>query len=145
VTPASCLLFLVALAIAQTGCTSIYSRTRTQFPPQPSAELSLRVAEARGAESLAEQSAAKLLDSLQRQKPAIISETDFDRLEAAAFDLERRVWAARDAAEPCGNSSKLTAEIKELECRAGSWLDYVQTHRDADVTTQVKKLQALLR
>jgi hypothetical protein len=105
----------------------------------------MRVAEAERAKGLAEQAGVKLLDSLQRHNPAAVTETDFDRLEAATFDLERRVWAARDAAERCGKPVNFAKEIEQLDHQAHAWLDYVQTNRATDFASQIEKLQALLR
>src|SRR5688572_26513677 len=78
------LALMVAICIGQFSCTSIYHRTQRHLPPEPTAELRLRLAEAAEAENLAKQAAVKLFDNLQREKPGTMIDTDFDRLEAAA-------------------------------------------------------------
>ena len=138
------LALMVAICIGQFSCTSIYHRTQRHLPPEPTAELRLRLAEAAEAENLAKQAAVKLFDNLQREKPGTMIDTDFDRLEAAAFDLERRASAARDAAERCGKSAEFAGEIERLKRQAQSWLEYVQANRAAHRDTQVQQLQALL-
>lgn len=138
------LILLVAISIGETACTSIYDRARTQLPPEPTAELRLRVAEAAKARNVAEQAGVRLLDSLQRRKAAGVTETDFDRLAAAAFDFERRVWAANDAAERCRKPAEFAGEIEDLDRQARSWLEYVQTSRAGDPSAQLRQLQALL-
>jgi hypothetical protein len=140
----SFLVLLVALSIGPISCTSIYHRARTELPPEPAAELSRRVAEAGQAESLARQAGARLLDSLQQGKLPAVTETDFDRLEAAAFELERRVWAARDVAQRCDKPVDGDGEIKRLSGQAHSWLEYVHANRTADPVTQLRQLHAVL-
>ena len=135
---------MLAVCLGQFSCTSIYHRTQKYLPPEPAAELKIRLAEVAEAEKRAKQAAAKLLDNLQREKPGTVIDTDFDRLEVAAFDLERRASAARDAAERCGKSADVGGEIERLKRQAQSWLQYVQGNRTANRETQVQQLQALL-
>lgn len=140
-----CLLLLSLLCPGGTGCTSIYRRARNELPPEPVAELNLRVADAGQAERLARQAEARLRNDLQRQKPPAVTGIDFDRLEAAAFELERRVLAARDAAERCGRPTDSMAEIERLSRQARAWLDYVQANRGAGPAIQLQRLDGLLR
>ena len=104
----------------------------------------MRLAEATEAGNRAKQAAVKLLDNLQRKKPGTMIDTDFDRVEAAAFDLERRASAACDAAKRCGKSAEFGGEIERLKRQAQSWLEYVQANRAAHRDTQVQQLRALL-
>lgn len=105
----------------------------------------MRVAEARRAESLAGQAGRKLFEHLNRGLSGEIIQADFDRLEVAAFELERRVLAARDAQARCSEPAELAGEIEQLKQRANSWQEYVQANRQADTTTQSRRLDALLR
>lgn len=139
------LLLLASLGIGGTGCNSIYQRTQATLPPGPTAELGMRVAEARRAESLAGQAGRKLFEHLNRGLSGEIIQADFDRLEVAAFELERRVLAARDAQARCSEPAELAGEIEQLKQRANSWQEYVQANRQADTTTQSRRLDALLR
>jgi hypothetical protein len=139
------LVLLFALSIGGTACTSIYHRTHTELPPEATAELRMRVEEAGQAEGSARQAGASLLESLQRGRPRTVTETDFDRLEAAAFDLERRVRAARDAAQRCGEPVGHGAEIERLSKQARAWLEYVQANRAADPAAQLRQLRAVLQ
>jgi hypothetical protein len=133
-----------ALLIVAAGCTSIYHRTRSDLPPEPAAEAELRISEARKAEDQARQSGRKLLGHLRQAKPGATISADFDRLEAAAFELERRALAARDAVEPPGGNPEVTSAIEVLLHTAQSWLAYVQTNRSVEPATQVGQLEALL-
>jgi hypothetical protein len=142
---AICRLLWLALGISATGCTSIYHRTRTELPPEPTAELNLRVAEATQAEREVRAAGARLLQTLRRQKPRALAETEFDRLETAAFDLERRAWAARDAAERCGNPEAFAGEIERLRQQSDAWLGYIRANRSAAPATQLEQLEDRLR
>lgn len=126
------------------GCTSIYHRTRSGMPPDPVAEVDLRLAEARHAEDQASQAGKKLLANLRKGKVDSLISADFDRLEATGFELERRALAARDASARNGDVAKATAEIERLLQQAQVWLIYVQTNRSAGPATQSDRLEALL-
>jgi hypothetical protein len=139
------LLLLLALGFAVSGCTSIYHRTRTKFPPEASAEARLRITEAQRAEAIASQAAGKLHDHLSRGFPAEAVDTDVNRLELAAWELERRVLAARDAAARCAEATSMASEIERLNRRAETWINYVQTSAQADNATRLHQLKALLR
>jgi CDP-diglyceride synthetase len=52
-----------SLALVGVGCSSIYHRSRALLPPDPVAQLELRVDEAHRAEQLAQQAGARLRDS----------------------------------------------------------------------------------
>ena len=138
------LLWLMVLGSLAASCTSIYRRAEAELPPDPGAEVSLRVTEARKAAGVTEKAGAKLLEALQGRKSPAVTETAFDRLEAAAFDFDRRVGAARDAAERQAGSSEASAEIERLNRLTTSWLDYVNTQRAGDPTTRLRTLQNLL-
>ncbi len=135
---------LVALMLVVAGCTSIYHRTRSEMPPDPAAEVELRLAEARHAEAQASQAGKKLLANLRKGKVDTLISADFDRLEAAGFELERRALAVRDASARNGDGAKVTAEIERLLRSAQSWLAYVQVNRSTERKIQTGHLEALL-
>jgi hypothetical protein len=141
----ACLLLLASVGLGGSGCNSIYHRTRATLPPEPAAELGMRVADARRAESLAGQAGRKLQEHLNRGLSGEVIQADFDRLELAAFELERRGLAARDAQKRCGEPAALAGEIEQFHRRSNSWQDYVQANRHADLATQSRRLDALLR
>jgi len=136
------LLFLAA--ITTTGCQSIYHQTRSGLPPEPAAEVELRINEARQAADRAHLAGKKLLGHLRQGKVDSTLSADFDRLETAAFEVERRALAARDAAERNGANPDVPAEIERLLRNAQAWLAYVQSNRSADRATQIGQLEALL-
>lgn len=135
---------LCVLTLAATACTSIYHRTQSGLPPDPAAELELRIREARQAADQADQAARKLLGHLRQPKADAIISADFDRLEAAAYEVERRALAARDAGGPPDGRPDTAAAIEPILKRAETWLAYVQSHRSADRATQIVRLEALL-
>jgi hypothetical protein len=139
-----CLLLLIALG-GGSGCTSIYHRYRAELPTGPSAELKLRIAETRRANDIAGQAAGLLHNSLQGGLSGEVLQANFDRLESAAFELERRVLAARDSWKRCGEPADRVGEIEELHRRATSWLDYAQANRSANASTRALQLEVLLR
>ena len=114
------------------------------MPSDPLAEVELRLAEARQAEDQAGQAGKKLLANLRKGKVDTIISADFDRLEAAGFELERRALAARDASARNGDVAKVNAEIERLLQQAQVWLIYAQTNRSAGPATQSDRLEALL-
>jgi hypothetical protein len=137
--------WLVLLLLAASGCTSTYHRAQAQLPPEPAAELSLRIAEAEQAERLARDAAQKLYNNLRQEDRREDLTVGFDRLEAAAYDLERRVLAARDAEEKCGKSDHSTAAIERLNTQAFAWIAYVETHRDREAPGRIRTLEVLLK
>ena len=137
-------MLLAAIAVSATACTSLYRRTQVEMPPNVAAELTLRISGAQKAEQITRQAAATLRDNLMRADGASWHESDFDRLEAAAFDFERRVLAARDVAERSGEPDTIAMEIERLSKQAQLWLEYAQTHRAADQATRLKALETLL-
>ena len=114
------------------------------MPSDPLAEVELRLAEARQAEDQAGQAGKKLLANLRKGKVDTIISADFDRLEAAGFELERRALAARDASARNGDVAKVTAEIERLLRSAQSWLAYVQANRSTERKIQTGHLEGLL-
>ena len=134
----------VVIGIATTGCTSIYRRAKAHLPPDLTTELSLRMAEAARAERLTRQAGATLYDSLQKAPLPAHSQTDSDRLEAAAFDLERRVLAARDVAVKCGEPGRTDKELERLSAQALAWLECAKDQRTADPGARIRTLQSLL-
>jgi hypothetical protein len=137
--------WLVLLFLVASGCTSSYHRAQAQLPPEPAAELSLRIAEAEQAQRLARDAAQKLYNNLRQEDRREDLEVAFDRLEAAAYDLERRVLAARDAEEKCGKSNHSRAAIERLNARAFAWITFVETHRDPDAPGRIRTLGVLLK
>jgi len=136
--------WLILLLVAASGCTSSYHRAQAQLPPEPAAALTLRLAEAEQAQRLAREAAQKLCNNLRHGDRREDLEVAFDRLEAAAYELQRRVLAARDAEEKCGKSDNSAAAIERLNIRALAWIAYVETHRDPDTPSRVGALEVLL-
>jgi len=126
------------------GCTSIYRRAQAQCPPTQSEELALRLSEAQKAEQITKQAAEILRADLKGTNRASHCETDFDRLEVAAFDLDRRVLTARAMSERCSEPGAATAEIGRLGRQAQSWLEYVQKQRASDPAIRLAELEVLL-
>jgi len=141
VSTAACLLWLVV--VGSCGCSSIYHQTRAQLPPEPTAELSLRLAEAREADRRLEQSGRQFLERLCQRASG--SEFSFDRLEADAHELERCLAAVVVAAARCEPPADKEAEIETLRARASVWRGYVEANRDADPAVQEQQLKELLR
>ena len=138
------LILLVAVCAGLTGCSCIYHRTWAKLPPQPGDELKMRVEEAQGAERLSKQAAVKLRADLKKGVSAEIIQTDFDRLEMLALELQRRVLAARDVTAQTDTVARLATELDRLECRYTSWLLFVEANRQADVSTQTEQLDSLV-
>jgi hypothetical protein len=132
------------IGIAMTGCTSIYRRAKAHLPPELTTELSLRMAEATRAEQLTRQAGATLYDTLQKAPLAGRIQTDSDRLEAAAFDLERKVLAARDVAVKCGAPGSTDQELERLRAQSLAWLECAKDQRTADPAARIGRLQSLL-
>jgi len=105
----------------------------------------MRLAEAKRAESSAVQAGRKLRDHLNRGLSGEIIQADFDRLELAVSDLDRRVLTSRDAQARCSAPAELAGEIERLRRRADAWRDYLQTSRRAEPGAQSEQLEALLR
>jgi hypothetical protein len=137
-------LIMVVLWLAVTGCSSIYYRTQKALPPEPGAELSLRVDEARRAENLLTQAGHRLRDDLDRRAPGESIQTDLDRVQMAALDLQRRTQAARDAASSANGHPEQADAIERLHLRSVAWLEFVQAARKADPAAQVARLDELL-
>jgi hypothetical protein len=136
---------VAALWLTATGCNSIYHRTQKLLPPEPGAQLTVRLDEARRAENFAAQAGTKLRDDLARGVSGETAQADLDRLELAALDLQRRTAAARDVATSNKGNPELASEIERLHLRSKAWLDYVQAARNADPAAQVARLDDLLR
>lgn len=143
VTVAVAVVVLLALGLGLTGCTSTYHEACSQMPPEPEAEFQVCLEQAAQAEQHTTQAATWLLASLQRAEARLRIQTDFDRLEAAGFDLERRLLAARDAAARTVQPSAHAAELERLGHCAASWLDYAKRYRTADSASQLRELQLL--
>src|SRR2546426_9439253 len=135
------LLFVLGLG---TGCGSIYRQTRAKLPPEPCAQLHLRVTEAQRAENLAEQTITRLRDRLTHGVSGAALETAIDRVEAAAVELERQVASARGAAAHCEGQTQLGSEIERLHRRASKLLEYVQAVRRGGNSTNARQLDDLL-
>ena len=138
-------LLLAVLWVAATGCTSIYHRTRATLPPEPGAQLTMRLDEARRAESVASQAGTRLRDDVARGLSGETLQADLDRLEMAAFELERRTQTARDVATSSQGHSEIASEIERLHLRSTALLDYVRAARKTDPAAQVARLDDLLR
>ena len=57
-----------------------------------------------------------------------------DRVETAAFEFERRVASAWDAAERCKEQTRLAGELERLGRRSRDLMEYVQSLRRAGPT-----------
>jgi hypothetical protein len=138
-------LLLAALWLAVAGCNSIYHRTQATLPPGPSAELRMRMDEAQQAENRAAQAGAKLRDDLVRGVSGETVQADLDRLELAAFELQRRTAAAQEVTAAAKEPPELAGEIGRLHLRSIALLDCVHAARKADRAAQVARLDELLR
>jgi hypothetical protein len=138
------LVLLAALWLTTTGCTSIYHRTQKVLPPEPGAQLTLRLDEARRAESLTAQAGTRLRDDLARHLPGETIQADLDRLEMAALDLRRRTATARELAAVSQEHSEVAREIERLDLRSLAWLDCVKSAREAEPATRLAQLDSLL-
>jgi hypothetical protein len=134
----------LALLLPAGGCTGLYHRTRAQLAPDPTTAASLRRNETAQAEKAVQQAAAKLRESLQHGQSAAVIQSDFDRLEATAFDLERRTLEAADAEKRSGNPGPPSGETERLIAEARSWLEYVRLNRSLDTAQQSQNLGALI-
>jgi hypothetical protein len=123
-------LTMLVLALVGVGCTdAIHEKTRDLLPPDSFAQLRLRVDEAGRAEKQADQACAKLRAGLAAGLRGDAISIDVDRAEAAAFEFERRVASARDAAERCRERTRLAGEMQRLERRSRELMGYVQSVR----------------
>jgi hypothetical protein len=137
-------LLLAALCSLGSGCSSMYHRARPKLPPEPRAQLGMRMAEALHADSLALDAGRILRDHLRRGVSGETIQTDLDRLEMCAFELKRRTLAARDVSNSCAQKDQRADEIDRLNRRSNSWLDYVEVARRTSPAAQAKRLEALL-
>lgn len=137
-------LLILALALVGVGCGSIYQQTRAKLPPEPCAQLELRVAEAQRAEKLTEQAVTKLRGRLSQGLSGAAIETEVDRVETATFDLERRVASARDAAAHCEGQTRLAAEIERLQQRSTILLKNIQAMNQGGSSASARQLDDLL-
>jgi hypothetical protein len=137
-------LIVAALWLTATGCNSIYHRVQKELPPEPGAQLTVRVEEARRAEKVAAQAGSKLRADLARRLPGEAIQADMDRLEMVALDLQRRAAAARDVAASSKGNPELASEVERLDQRSKAWLDFVQVARKSDPAAQGARLDALL-
>lgn len=137
------LLFLLGLGLA--GCSSIYRETEAWLPPEPRAQLKLRIEEAERAEQHARQTITALRDGLNAGKTSTATETDVDRMATAAFDFDRRVASARDAAAHCAFDPQLTNELERLQGRSRRLLDYVQAMGASGNSIDARQLDDLLK
>ena len=141
----SCNVLLVGFCLAGAGCTSIYTQTQPMLPADPCAQLKIRLAEARHAGDVVFGAGGKLRDHLKRNSSAETIQTDFDRLEMSAFDLQRRTNEARDVSRSCEQQPQFVNEIDRLDANASAWLNYVHTSRQAGASAQMQQLDDLFR
>jgi hypothetical protein len=135
------LLWLVV--VGSCGCSSIYHQTRAQLPPERTAELSLRLAEAREADRQLETVGRELLSQLRQGSTN--TQYEFDRLQTAAHELERRAQAAAAAAQRGDAPAEQEALVEAFRIRALLWQCFVEAERAADPATQEQQLEGLLR
>jgi len=100
--------------------------------------------EAHGAERLATQAGKRLLADLKLGVDGDLIQTDFDRVEIFAFELQRRVLATRDLPGASELDSELDAEIERLQMCSESWLAFVGAARSEDVAAQRRRLEEVL-
>jgi hypothetical protein len=129
--------------VGSCGCSSIYHQTRTQLPPEPKAELSLRLDEATETNRQLEKAGRQLLEVLRRRSTS--AGIEFDRLELAVHELERGVMAAAVAAQRCEPTAESEAKLESLQLRSRAWGAYVEANRAADPVTQEQKLEELFQ
>lgn len=142
----SILMLIFTLALLGAGCTNtIHDKTRALLPPGSVAQLELRLDEARRAEVLAVQAASKLRDRLATGLDGNEIAIDVDRVEAAAFEFERRLASARDAAARCNDRARFTGELQRLERRSQELAAYVQSLRRAGPAAAAGRLDTFLR
>jgi hypothetical protein len=132
------MLLWLALALGAVGCGSIYKDTSKTLPPEPSAQLQFRLAEAQRAEASAAQAMLKLRERLNQGVSAEALAPDADRAETAARELQRQAAAARDAAAHCGAESQPERELERLTARAQELLDSVQVVRRAEMAKNAR-------
>jgi hypothetical protein len=137
-------LLVVALCTGLAACSSIYHRTWATFPPEPGAELRIRVEEAQRVERFTKQAGVKLRNDLEHEESGEIIQSDFDRLEMLALELLRRVMTARDVAPQTGTGASLVAELEQLQGRSTSWLDFVRSSRHEAADAQARRLEAVM-
>ena len=92
---------IVALLVA--GCGSAYHRARADLPPGSDAKVALRVRDAQAAQRRADAALETLLASLDASDVPRVA-TDADRVELAAFDIEREALAMDDVADGAGHN-----------------------------------------
>jgi hypothetical protein len=136
---------VVLLCLIQFGCNSVYHRTWDTLSPKPGDQLKLRLDEARKADARANQAGDRLLADLKLGSSIPVVQSDFDRLEAASRELERRVLIVRDEAGDNGEDTALTVEIERLGCHAQCWQDYVRENRREEAAVAAKQLDRLLQ
>ena len=135
----------MALWLTASGCKSVYERTQPLLPPDPCAQLKMRIEDARRWERVTAEAGGQLRDHLKRSPSAEAIQTDFDRLEMSAFELQRRTNEARDAAGSCEQQKQFSDDLDGLDASAKAWLDYVHTYRQAEAVAQTRQLDNLLR
>lgn len=133
-------LLLCLFCFGGAGCGSIYQRTRAQLPPEPWAQLKFRVEEAQRTEKLAEQALEKLRVQLNRGLSGAAIEAEVDRVELAAFELERQGASVRDAAARCEGQTQFASEIERLHRRASELLEYVRAVRRGGYSAAERQL-----
>jgi len=142
---AASILLMFSLALGGVGCGSIYHRSRALLPPDPFIQLELRVDEAHRAEKLAQQAGARLREGFKQGLDKEAIGLDVDRVETAAFEFERRVASAMDAAQRCKEQTRLAGELERLGLRSRDLMNYVQSLRRADPSATAALLDNYLR
>jgi len=142
---AASILLMFSLALGGVGCGSIYHRTRALLPPDPFVQLQVRIDEAHHAEKLAQQAGTRLRDGFKQGLDEEAIGIDVDRVETAAFEFERRVASARDAAERCKEQTRFAGELERLGRRSHDLMNYVQSLRRADPSATAALLDNYLR
>jgi len=128
------------------GCsTALDGRLGALLPPGSVAQLELRLDEARRAEKMAQEAGDKLRDRLAEGRRGEAIGVDVDRVEVAAFEFERRVASARDAAERCRERGRLAGELQRLERRSRELAEYVRSLHVAGPSASAARLEAFLR
>jgi hypothetical protein len=136
---------VVLLCLIQFGCNSIYHRTWDAFSPKPGDPLKLRLDEARNADARANQAGDRLLADLKVGSSIPVVQADFDRLEAASLELERRVLIVRDEVRDNEEQTALAVEIVRLGRHAQCWQDYVRGNRQEEAAVAAQRLGLLLQ
>ena len=125
------------------GCTTLHRDTGALLPPQQSAQVHLRINEARQAEQQARDACAKLRASLIAGKSGRDLAFDLDRLDAAASEFDRRAACISDVAVRTRDTGTPRDETARLQRRSREMLTLAASLRHASPDAALAMLDAL--